>query len=82
VSTENNVTSFNRGLRYLLGMRELKLNETYTLHDESLSLVSIVPIRFEYDYVVCKFLYSYSENERKVSYELFEKNGLIKPENV
>lgn len=62
-------------------MREIKLNETFTLHDEKSSLVSIVPIRFEYDHVVCKFLYS-SGNERKVSYELFEANGYKKPETL
>jgi len=61
-------------------MKEIKLNETVTLHDKNLSLVSIVPIRFEYDHVVCKYLYSYPGREEKISYELFEKNGLIKPE--
>ena len=63
-------------------MREIKLNETFTLHDDKSSLVSIVPIRFEYDHVVCKYLYSYPGNERKVSYELFEANGYKRPENL
>jgi hypothetical protein len=60
-------------------MREIKLNETFTLHDDNMSLISIVPIKFEDDCVLCKFLYSLPGNGRKVSYELFEKNGLQRP---
>jgi hypothetical protein len=63
-------------------MKNIILNETIILHGENSSLVSIVPISFENDYVLCKFLYSHTGNERKVSYELFELNGYKKPENV
>jgi hypothetical protein len=62
-------------------MREIKLNETITLDDDSSSLVSIVPLKFEEDHVLCKFLYSHPGNEREVSYKLFEKNGLQRPKS-